>query len=62
MAELPIGSEKFQHFCEGLQTTESPEDIYDQIEQRTGMCINEFSPEELETQIDAVSHRVIGWV
>ena len=60
--ELPIGSKEFQHFCEGLQTTESPENILDEIEQRTGMSINEFSPEELDLQIEAITHRIIGWV
>jgi len=60
--ELPIGSNQFQHYCEGLQTTDSPEDILDQIEQRTGKCINEFSAEELDAQIAEITSSIIAWL
>ena len=60
--ELPNGSNAFSYYCETLQTTDSPEDILDAIEQRTGKCLNEFSPEELDLQIEAITSRIVGWV
>lgn len=60
--ELPVGSGNFSHYVEGLQTVKSPEDIFDEIEQRTGMCLKELSEEELDAQIAEVTSRIIDWL
>lgn len=59
--EYTIGSEKFQYYVESLQTTQSPEDILEQVEEDTGESLQNIDEDELQNRIDITTRRVIGW-
>lgn len=59
--ELTNGSDAFSAYCEGLQTTDSPEDLLIAIEEHTQCSITELSEGELELELATVTRRTIVW-
>lgn len=60
--EYPIGSEKFQYFVETLQTTQSPEDILEAVEELTGESLKDIDAHEIELCINVVTKRTFAWI
>lgn len=59
--ELTNGSDAFSAYCEGLQTTDSPEDLLIAVEEHCHCSIQELGEEELELQLSVVTRRTLVW-
>ena len=59
--ELANGSEAFSAYCEGLQSTDSPEDLLIAIEETNHCSYHELGDAELELQLSVVTQRTTVW-
>lgn len=59
--ELTNGSEAFSAYCEGLQSTDSPEALLIAIEEHTQCSIQELGEDEFELELSIVTRRTVVW-